>query len=437
MKAKVFINYRREDAAPYAGRLYDRLTARFGENQVFIDIDQIEPGEDFVEVINRKVSACDIVIVAIGPRWLSATDASGKRRLDDEEDFVRMEIVAALQRKIRIIPVLVGGAQMPRKQDLPVALAPLSRRHAIELSEIRFHADVNRVIEAIEKSLADAKENADSLPGPTTPMESTQRTPAPHPVPSTSLIAALRKPERVILVSAIVLLLLGLIWFLVRPGYQKVAKQSNQPNVFRMSPNPARISPNAATVTANPDKKSSASGESSSYKTLTAPIPPNEKIPPRPKRYFDDYAGVISSDAAFQFNEQLAQFERETSNQVVVAIYLKMESTAPIDGYTRRIANAWGAGQATRANGVILFVFVQDRAMFMQVGDGLVGALPNVTAFDIIEHKIKPHFRNGDYEGGIREGVNAICDAARHAGFRGNGKTNAEPRSGAATSPSE
>jgi len=79
MNAKLFINYRREDSAPYAGRLYDRLTAHFGENQVFIDIDQIEPGEDFVDVINRKVSACDIAIVAIGPTWLSATDASGSR----------------------------------------------------------------------------------------------------------------------------------------------------------------------------------------------------------------------------------------------------------------------------------------------------------------------------------------------------------------------
>src|SRR5881398_1493271 len=156
MNAKLFINYRRDDTAPYAGRLYDRLIAHFGEDQVFIDIDQIEPGEDFVEAINRKVATCDIAIVAIGPNWLRATDASGQRRLDDEEDFVRMEIVAALERKIRVIPVLVGGARMPGRHDLPEALAPLSRRNAIELSETRFHADVNRLIEAIEKSFASA-----------------------------------------------------------------------------------------------------------------------------------------------------------------------------------------------------------------------------------------------------------------------------------------
>ena len=303
MNAKLFINYRREDTAPYAGRLYDRLTAHFGEDQVFIDIDQIEPGEDFVEAINRKVGTCDIAIVAIGPNWLRATDASGKRRLDDEEDFVRMEIVAALQRKIRVIPVLVGGAQMPRKQELPEALVALSRRNAIELSETRFHADVNRLIEAIEKSFAvvgkktelsatpaaprldravvsppkpesepsestkpaETKEpkeiDADTVLGappvslgeatkkpPTrgarpfsesertqqdsvviakdaTTVKSTQTTPAPPPVPSTSWIAALKKPKvwtrkRLITVAAVgatvILLLLAITGLVTR-----------------------------------------------------------------------------------------------------------------------------------------------------------------------------------------------------------------------------
>jgi hypothetical protein len=131
--------------------------AHFGADQVFMDIDQIEPGEDFVEVINSKVGACDIAIVSIGPNWLGATDPlgpSGNRRLDDSEDFVRTEIVAALERKILVIPVLVGGARMPPKRDLPEALVPLSRRNAIELSETRFHFDVSRLIEAIEKHAA-------------------------------------------------------------------------------------------------------------------------------------------------------------------------------------------------------------------------------------------------------------------------------------------
>jgi FKBP-type peptidyl-prolyl cis-trans isomerase FklB len=162
MNAKVFINYRRDDTAPYVGRLCDHLIAHFGKDQVFIDIDRIELGEDFVEAINRTVGTCDIAIVAIGPNWLHATDPSGKRRLDDEADFVRMEIVAALQRNIRVIPVLFGRAQMPRSQDLPEALAPLSRRNAIELSEPRFRDDVNRLIEAIKRFLAVAEKQAEA-----------------------------------------------------------------------------------------------------------------------------------------------------------------------------------------------------------------------------------------------------------------------------------
>src|SRR5439155_25566937 len=196
MNAKLFINYRREDTAPYAGRLYDRLTAHFGEGQVFIDIDQIEPGEDFVEVINRKVGTCDIAIVAIGPNWLGATDASGKRRLDDEEDFVRMEIVAALQHKIRVIPVLVGGARMPRRHDLPEALAPLSRRNAIELSETRFHADVNRLIEAIEKSLAVVEKKAElsATPVAPPPESAAVKRPESRDLPEASASATPAKP---------------------------------------------------------------------------------------------------------------------------------------------------------------------------------------------------------------------------------------------------
>jgi hypothetical protein len=150
--AKVFLSYRRDDSAAYAGRLYDRLVAHFGAGQVFMDIDQIEPGEDFVEVINQKVSATRAVIVLIGRQWLSATDAEGKRRLEDPEDFVRVEVSAALERRVKVIPVLVGGATMPKLQQLPEALALLSRRNAIEISDTRFHHDVDRLIEALEKA---------------------------------------------------------------------------------------------------------------------------------------------------------------------------------------------------------------------------------------------------------------------------------------------
>ena len=148
----IFISYRRDDSAPYAGRLYDRLTAHFGKGQVFMDIDQIGPGEDCVEVIDRKVGACDIAVVLIGKSWLSASDAEGKRRLDDPEDFVRLEVATALERNIRVLPVLVGGAKMPRMQQLPESLAVLSRRNAFEISDSRFHDDVNKLIQSLESA---------------------------------------------------------------------------------------------------------------------------------------------------------------------------------------------------------------------------------------------------------------------------------------------
>jgi uncharacterized protein len=150
-----------------------------------------------------------------------------------------------------------------------------------------------------------------------------------------------------------------------------------------------------------------------------------EVIPPKPDRYFNDYAGVVSKSAALRFNEQLAQFERETSDQVVVAIFPKMQSDSDIADYTQRVAQAWGVGQKERRNGVVLFVFVQNRKMFIQVGYGLEGALPDITAFDITEYKMKPRFRNGDYEGGIETGIDSIFKAIRGE-YKVSGNTVAE-----------
>lgn len=158
-----------------------------------------------------------------------------------------------------------------------------------------------------------------------------------------------------------------------------------------------------------------------------------EVIPPKPARYFNDYAGVVSKQAADQFNEQLAQFERETSDQVVVAIFPKMQSDSDIADYTQRVAQAWGVGQKERRNGVVLFVFVQDRKMFIQVGYGLEGALPDITAFDITENRIKPHFRDGDYQSGIAAGIDSIFQAIRGE-YKGSGKTHAEQRGGGSAS---
>ena len=154
-----------------------------------------------------------------------------------------------------------------------------------------------------------------------------------------------------------------------------------------------------------------------------------EVIPPKPAAYFNDYAGAVSKEAALRFNQQLAQFERDTSNQVVVAVFPKMESDSDVADYTQRVAQAWGVGQQEKRNGVVLFVFTQDRKIFIQVGYGLEGALPDATAFDITEYRIKPHFRNNDYEGGLAEGIDSIFKAIRGE-YQGTGKTVGERHGG-------
>src|SRR5262245_46376183 len=150
-----------------------------------------------------------------------------------------------------------------------------------------------------------------------------------------------------------------------------------------------------------------------------------EVMPPKPTAYFNDYASVVSQDVARRFNEQLAQFERETSNQVVVAVFPKMESDSSIEDYTQRVAQAWGVGGKDRRNGAVLFVFIQDRKMYIQVGYGLEGTLPDLTAFDITERHIKPFFRKQDYQSGLATGIDLICKAIRGE-YKGDGRTTSE-----------
>jgi len=152
-RARVFITYRREDSAAYAGRLHDQLVARFGRDRVFMDIDAIEPGEDYAQVIAKRVGTAKVVLALIGKHWLTSEDELGRRRLDKADDLVRMEIAAALEWNARVIPVLVGQAMMPDERELPDVLQPLARRNAVEISDTRFHFDAEKLIRAIEKDL--------------------------------------------------------------------------------------------------------------------------------------------------------------------------------------------------------------------------------------------------------------------------------------------
>lgn len=153
----IFVCYRREDSSGHAGRLSDRLVEHFGKDRIFMDIDTIEPGEDFVTVIENAVGSCEILIAIIGRHWLSSTGES-PGWLDNPNDFVRLEITTALSRDIRVIPVLVQRASMPKPKDLPADLAKLTRRNAVELSDLRWQNDVDQLISVMEKVLVKREE---------------------------------------------------------------------------------------------------------------------------------------------------------------------------------------------------------------------------------------------------------------------------------------
>jgi uncharacterized protein len=152
-----------------------------------------------------------------------------------------------------------------------------------------------------------------------------------------------------------------------------------------------------------------------------------EVIPPAPAKYFNDYAGVVSTTTADRLNKTLEDFERESSSQIIVAVFPKMQSDSSIEDYTVRVARAWKAGQKEKNNGAVLFVFVQDRKMYVQVGYGLEGVLPDAICKRIIAEQIAPRFKAGDFEGGLTAGVQSLIAAAKGE-YQGTGRTVAERR---------
>jgi hypothetical protein len=145
----IFINYRRSDAEGEAGRLFDELTLQLGSGAVFMDVAAIEPGRDFRKAIDQSVSNCSVLLALIGLEWLSARDAAGQRRLDDPNDFVRIELASALRRDIPVVPVLVRGAKMPRPDELSQDLRELAFRSAVELTHARWKSDVQVLLHAL------------------------------------------------------------------------------------------------------------------------------------------------------------------------------------------------------------------------------------------------------------------------------------------------
>jgi hypothetical protein len=145
----IFISYRRDDSEGEAGRLFDDLVRAFGTENVFMDVSGIKPGADFRTAIEDNVAHCGVLLAVVGPAWVSITDAAGKRRLDDPNDFVALEIASALKREVPVIPVLVHEARMPAPDKLPESLNAFSYRNSVELSHARWNSDVQLLINAL------------------------------------------------------------------------------------------------------------------------------------------------------------------------------------------------------------------------------------------------------------------------------------------------
>jgi hypothetical protein len=189
----IFLSYRREDAEGQAGRLYHDLVAVFGSDSVFMDVAAIQPGRDFRRAIDQSLNSCGVFLCLIGKNWLTTTDASGRRRLDDPADFVRIETVAALKRDIPVIPVQVQGATAPRPEQLPDDLKDLAYRNAMELTHPRWESDVQLLVNAVRPYVL-----------------------RPHAAPGPEVIQHGKKSIRVKYVSlaVVVLFVLGVLFYL-------------------------------------------------------------------------------------------------------------------------------------------------------------------------------------------------------------------------------
>ena len=282
----IFISYRRDDSAGYAGRLYDRLIPHFGAHRVFMDVEGIELGTDFVAAIEEAVGSCRVLIVIIGDEWLKTTDAAGRRRLEDPHDFIRLETVTALQRGIRVVPVLVGGAFMPRADELPDDLKPLARRQAIEISHKQWEATTAELIRALEAILAPAGATDPAPRGEA--LRLTPSTPPPAPPPPDGGEAGAggrqqrRRPLTVSAVLAATALVGGGLWVALGVRDTGTTPPLAKSGSLQTAKAPTGSTPSAARPSAPPNVAVAAAGPSPKTAVPAAAPPPVALVAPAP-----------------------------------------------------------------------------------------------------------------------------------------------------------
>jgi hypothetical protein len=212
VKRAIFISYRRDDAEGEAGRLYDDLVRVYGDDSVFMDVAGIAPGLDFRKAIDDNVSGCGVFLAVIGPEWATITDTSGQRRLDEVNDFVRLEIASALTRNIAVIPVLVHEARMPHPDQLPDNIKDFAYRNSVELSHPRWNSDVQLLIKALKQYVTISAETE------TEPVHATVPVQLPPPVSNEPAAPVTKSRLPIVLgVGATVVLLAVIGFFVLKP----------------------------------------------------------------------------------------------------------------------------------------------------------------------------------------------------------------------------
>ncbi len=242
MGRAIFISYRRDDTEGEAGRLFDDLTRAFGDNSVFMDVTGINPGLDFRKAIDDNVAGCGVLLAMIGATWATITGSSGERRLDDPNDFVRLEIASALARDIAVIPVLVHDAKMPHPDQLPDNLKDLAFRNSVEITHARWNSDVQLLIQALGQYVAASSKTSSEPVHATVSVQLPPANPPEHePVPPKS------KMPLIAGIAAAAVLLIAAIAFFALHGSNSAAS----PNAGATTPPAMAASSNPASTTAN------------------------------------------------------------------------------------------------------------------------------------------------------------------------------------------
>ena len=241
MGRAIFISYRRDDTEGEAGRLFDDLVGSFREDSVFMDVSGINPGVDFRQAIDENVGSCGVLLAMIGPAWCSIRNSAGTRRLDDPNDFVRLEIASALARNIAVIPVLVHDAKMPRPEELPDNLKDLAFRNSVEITHARWNSDVQLLTQALTRYVAP------TAPTDTAPVHATVAVQLPPPTASGEKPQSSR-PSSVPLVLGIlaaVVVTLGIVAYVF---FRPTPNPNPNPNPVQPTPAPSPVDPLAALI---------------------------------------------------------------------------------------------------------------------------------------------------------------------------------------------